>query len=395
MKRTNLAFAARLAGVFLLAVCSADGFAAPQSYDGVATPIVSTTIRFGYNGAFRGFISRVARPGAILRGPVLDMNNRVVEPGDILVQMKTDYWQSQVKEKLASLKSAEATLKNTQASYLRYKALSGKNATSEEAFQQAEADYFAAIGAKEAAESDIELARVMLECCTFQTPFDAVVDQVYFPSGLCAGELDIVRISQLSPMGIKVKMDRSTALGVTMETPISVFPCNSGEPVGVFHCASYLLPDGIMILVDNVPLPTPADPDQNGKSIPLCRASVVMTYQFSGGDRKSRMMVPMDSIGKDDQGYFVWRGIGQRENQIKGVSPVFPVEKVRIIPDDLKTELNASIQFRMLKDPGSLKEADIVLLNPPAGLKDKQQVCVQPPRYRFMPGDPVEVRIGE
>jgi len=394
MKRQRLAFAARLVGI-VLAVCSADGFAAPQSYDGVATPLVSTTIRSGYNGAFRGVVCHVARPGAILRGPVLDMENRVVEPGDILVQMKTDYWQSQLKEKLANLKSAEARLKNTQASYLRYKALSGKNATSEEALQQAEADYFAAIGAKEAAESDIELARVMLDCCTFQTPFDAVVDQVFFPAGLCAGELDIVRISQLSPMGIKVKMDRPTALGITMETPISVFPCNSGEPVGVFHGATYLLPDGIMLQVDNVPLPTPADPDRNGKSIPLCRAATVMSYQFSGGDRKSEIMVPMDSIGKDDQGDFVWRGIGQQENQVKGVSPVFAVEKVRITPGDQKTELNASIMYRMLKGPGSLKEGDIVLLNPPADLKDRQQVCVQPPRYRFMPGDPVEVRIGE
>lgn len=395
MKNNHLAFAARLAGMLVLAVSSADSFAAPQIYDGVATPVVSTTIRSGYNGAFRGVISHVARPGAILRGAVLDMENRVVEPGDILVRMKTDYWQNQLKEKLANLKSAEATLKNTQASYVRYKALSGKNATSEEAFQKAEADYFAAIGAREAAESDIELARVMLECCTFPTPFDAVVDQVFFPAGLCAGELDIVRISQLSPMGIKVKMDRATALILTMETPVAVYPCNGDKPVGIFHGASYLLPDGIMFLVDNVPLPAPAGPDQNGKPVPLCRASTVMSYQFSGGNRPNAMMVPADSIGKDDQGYFVWRGIGQRENQVKGVSPVFAVEKVRIVPDDLKTELNASILFRMLKDPGALKESEVVLLKPPADLQDKQQVCIQPPRYRFMPGDPVEVRIGE
>jgi len=395
MRRNKFTATVRPAAIIVLTMFSLNGFAAPQTYEAVAKPVISTTIRFGYNDAFRGVISHVARPGTIVRGPVRNTDDSVADPGDILVQMKTRYRWNAVQEKLANLKSAQANMKSAKANYLRYKVLLRQNATTLETYQSMEANYFSSVGAVEAAENEVELARVMLDCCMFRAPFDAVVDEVYFPAGLCAGELDIVRISQLTPMGIKVKMDRATAAKITSETPIAVYPCNSDKPAGVFHGESYLLPDGIMLKVDNYPLPPAASTEKNGEKIPLCRTATAIPYHYYHSNRPDRLMVPEESLEKDGQGYFVWRGVGQRENQVQGISPVFEVEKVRLVPDDLKTEVNATAFYRILKDPGSLKEFNIVLLKPPADLKERQRVCVRPARYRFMPGDPVKVRIGE
>ena len=178
----------------------------------VATPLISTTIKFGYNDAYRGIVTYVAPPGTIVRGTTYGLDGKIVEPGDVLIHMETDYRQSAVEEKQAVLKSAEATLKNAQENYERYAKLIKTDATSMQIYQQNEAAYFAALGAKEAAEADLQLAVIMRDACTFRSPFDATVDKVFFPAGLCSGELDIVRISQLSPMGVKIAIDRKSVV---------------------------------------------------------------------------------------------------------------------------------------------------------------------------------------
>ncbi|MBN2642119.1 MAG: hypothetical protein JXR78_10715 [Victivallales bacterium] len=362
-------------------------------YDGVATPVISTTIRFGYNDAFRGIITYVARPGSILRGPEYDATGKVIRPGTLLVKMKTDYRKSVVDGKLAELESAEANLKNAKDNYDRFSGLIKTDATSMQIYQQSLADYLSAIGHKKAAEADVKLAQVMLDACTFEAPFDAIVDNVYFPSGLCAGELDIVKISQLFPMGIKVKMDRESALKITPATMVKVYPCGSDQALGIFHGMSYLLPDGIMFRVNNYQLPS----SEGGKNLPVCRTSPVFMIPFDGNMHKSVAAVPQESILKDEAGYYLWAAKDQLDARPDKVQDmVFAVKKVRIVPDDRLLGVEPHSLLRVLRDSGGLKAFSTILTPPfPENLKDDDKVCIYNSRYLFMPGDPVKVVIGQ
>jgi hypothetical protein len=364
-----------------------------KTYDGVATPIISTTIRFGYNDAFRGIITYVARPGSILHGPEYDATGKVIRSGTLLVKMKTDYRQSVVDGKLAELESSEANLKNAKDNYDRFSGLIKTDATSMQIYQQSLADYLSAIGHKKAAEADVKLAQVMLDACTFGAPFDAIVDNVYFPSGLCAGELDIVKISQLFPMGIKVKMDRESALKITPATTVKVYPCGSDQALGIFHGMSYLLPDGIMFRVNNYQLP----PSEDAKNLPVCRTSPVFMIPSGGNIHKSVAAVPQESILKDGAGYYLWAAKDQTDSHPDKVQDiVFAVKKVRIVPDDRLLGIEPHSLLRVLKDSGGIKAFSTILTPPfPDSLKDDAKVHIYNPRYLFMPGDPVKVVIGE
>ncbi len=392
MKRSCTANIIGYLEVILFSILSFSVLAEPKTYDGKATPLTSTTVKYGSNDGFRGIITYVARPGTILRGPVFDLQNHVVKKGEPLMKMRTNYWRGVVKGKLAVLKSAEANLKNARDVYNRFKQLISKDATTMETFQESESNYFAAIGAREAAESDVDLAKVRLESCVFYSPFDALVEEVYFGTGLCAGEREIAKISQLFPMGIKIKMDRETARKITMETPITVYPCNSDKPVQVFNSKSYLVPDGIMICVNNYPV----QPSQiDGKKIPICKVAVSIPYNSYDGKKDDSITVPMSCIVKDEQGHFVWRSANRRKNVTKGINQVITVEKVRIVPEDLKTSVGGNTGYRILKEWGDLKDFDIILKNPPEDLKAGQKVCIWSGSYLFMPDDPVKVKIGE
>jgi len=372
-------------------------FSPPMKFAGEARPIITTTIKFGYNDTFRGIITYVARPGAILRGAVYDIDNNVVEQGDILIQMETDYRQSMVDYKRAALKSAQANLKNAKDNYARYEKLIKTDATSMQQYQQSEADYYAALGNKEAAEADLKLAEVILQACTFRAPFDAVVEKVYFPAGLCAGELDVVRISQLAPMGIFVKMPRELALKITNMTPVKVYPCNSDKPVGTMHGRGFLTEDGIVFNVDNAPLPPPVDLKAKGKTIPVCQIAEVMPFASRNGHYGDMLAVPVLSVFNDAKGTYVWRAIGQR-NMVpdRGVDHIFTVEKLYITPEKYVVSIDSHARYRLIKTGGVLQQYDVLLRGPFAfNLNDGDKVCAYKVYYQFMPGDPVRVEIGK
>jgi len=387
-----------LAGLLAWDVNAQKEFSPPLKFDGTATPIITTTIKFGYNDAFRGIITYVARPGTIVRGAVYDLDGHVIDPGDVLIHMETDYRQSVVDGKKATVKSTEANLKNAKDNYARYKTLMKTDATSVQQFQQSEADYYAALGSKEAAEADLKLAEVMLEACTFRAPFDAVVEKVFFPAGLCAGELDVVRIAQLAPMGIHVKMPRELARKIDNTTPVKVYPCNSDQPVGIMHGHGFLTDDGMIFSVDNYSLPPPVSLKDGDRTIPICRITEV--FPLSPRDlQRSRtcLVIREDSIYTDAKGNYVWRALGQLNmDPDRGINHIFPVEKVYITPDKYVFTVNSYAKYRFVALGGVLNPHEVLLRGEvPATLKTGDKVCSFKAYYLFMPGDPVKVVIGK
>lgn len=375
-------------------VLPADDFGKKQTFAGVATPIITTTLKCGFNDAYRGIITYVARPGQIVQGPLYNDHGKIVKAGDLIIQMKTNYRERCVSEKQANLKSVEAKVAYTEAQYKRYKKMLASNSVSVADFQNYEYQYFSALSERKAAKSDLALAEVMLDACSVRAQFSAVVDKVMFPAGYCAGELEIVTISQLFPMGIKIKMDRKTASKITNDTPITIYPLNS-KPIGIMHGLGYLIEDGIMLKIDNYPLPPPVKIDTPQGKIPVVEFSLV-TPADRDVKSENKLCVPTASLHKDQQGFYVWLGKGQRNMQPwRGIKSIFPVKKVYVKPDDLELNIASHSCFRILKDPGILKPFDTVLTKAPEKLRDGDKVCLYRKRFLFMPGDPVKVEIGK
>ena len=370
-----------------------DSFGEKQTFAGVATPVITSTLKCGFNDTYRGIITYVARPGQVLHGPIYGNEGKIVFPGDIIIQMKTNYRVKIVTEKKANVKSAKAKIIYASEQYQRYKRMVKTHSVSVADFQNYEYQYLSAVANKEAAEAELELAKVILDACTVRAQFAAVVDKVLFPAGYCAGELEIVTISQLFPMGIKIKMDRQTASKITNATPISVYPVSTGKATGVFHGFSCFTDDGIMLKVNNYLLPPPVKLDTPQGRIPVVECAIVI---HADSKNSPTLSVPIKSIQKDSKGYYVWKGEGQQNMRPGiGLDHVFPVKKVYIVPENLSQHIASYSFFRILKDPKSLKPYDTVLIQIPPNLKDGDKVCFYRNRFLFMPGDPVKVVIGK
>ncbi|MCP4180199.1 MAG: hypothetical protein GY756_20740 [bacterium] len=74
---------------------------------------------------------------------------------------------------------------------------------------------------------------------------------------------------------------------------------------------------------------------------------------------------------------------------------VFPIEKVYVVPANMKTLIAGFQELEALKDSGNLSKTSIVLANPPDDLKEDELIYTDLGRYIFMPGDKIKVVIGK
>jgi hypothetical protein len=236
----------------------------------------------------------------------------------------------------------------------------------------------------------------MLDIGTYRANFDGIVKKVMMPSGWVAGELAIMEVAQLIPMGIKVKMEREHVNQITPATVVKVYPPLGGEPIGVDHNSRRLDKDGVTFFVNNYSRNIKYySKIKAGKKIHLVD-SVHTIFLLDQNIPNSPISVYTKSIHKDKKGKFVWKALGQNNfSTVKGISPQFKVKKVYVETDDKIESIEPGFDLISLKDNKNLKPTDVVLDEVvPKGLKDGQTVYYSPKRYIFMPGDPVKIEIG-
>ena len=356
---------------------------------GIAKPIVTTTIKAGFNDDYRGIITYTAPQGAIFWGPVYDEQGKVKKKGDVLVRLKADYRKATLKAKKAALMEAEANLLEKEENFKRYNKLVKTKAVSVESDQQTREQYYDALAALEECRADLVEVNTLLDLCTYHAQFTGIVNKVIHPAGLCP-ELDVIQVSQLFPMGIDIELPREIVNKITASTPVSVYSQFSDEPIGIAHGYSVLTDTGVRFTVDNFPIEYTDKGMRN-----VHKAHTVVDIQYFGLKNNNKLSIEIDALKKDDKGYYVWKAVGQK-NLIagKGIDHVFKVEKVSVKPGVDAEKLEPGIRLVSLIDPGSLKENDIVISDIPDDFKDGSEVYFTRERFFFMPGDPVKVVIG-
>lgn len=388
-----------LATVFLTCSLAVNAFAegvtdfsVEREFTGTVTPLTVNLLPYGYNDEYRGTIYYTLEVGTIFQGPTKDLQGNVIKQGDPLIKIYPQYREARVRKSEAALEEAKANLFLKQADYERYSKLQKSKSVSEQVYQQAVCDYATAKAALASAECDLALSKEMLGVCAYYAQFDGIVTNVLMAAGYCAGEPKVIEVTQLYPIGISIKMDRQLANQIFSTTPITVYPdpSISKDPIGIINGYNILTQNGVTFYSANMPLK--ANITEDGKTIPnVYKINNILPYEYDPSIRS----ININALKKDDKGYFLWKGVGQKNLQPgKGLSKVFPINKVYIVPDNLIEQISPSDRFVKLKDSGSFTCGDIVVSDPPEGAKDGDKVCFVQYRYILMPGDVVKVKIG-
>ncbi len=366
-----------------------DSLSKQNTYTGTVVPIVVETMSSGTDAYFYGTVESVARVGAIITPQITDMDGNVVEQGTIVMQEGTKYWKAQVEGSKALLAASEQDLKTATENYNRYKELSTDGAESLQKYQEYQMKYFDALGECEKNKGTLQFNQRMLETRTQLAPFEGIVTKVLYIMGRASGNPQTVELTQLNPIGIKIKMSREEANKINASTPVTVYQLNSDHKQGVLYGYSFLCDDGIILATEN-------HPETLNKNIPEVRDCYsVDTFHIDDITDKA-LGVPENSLVEGDNGYYVMKAKNRRFLiPDKGLNPTFKVEKISVVPGNLRRLHGGFTYIRILKDPGSLKEGDVLLTNPSKSLQSGNYVDFLPERYVFMPNEAVKVIMGK
>jgi len=373
-------------------------FSSPQTYKATATPLSTLDIFGGFDNEYKGTITYVPRPGDLFSGPILDTQGNVVEEGNVLIQMETNYRDAQVTQAQAAVDGDIANLETLAMLYKRYQEIAekGKGALSAQDILAAKNKWLQAKATLEADKAALILAKALRSICTYYARFDGVVNKVYFPGGYVGnfGEATL-NVSQLVPMGINVKMSREDAFALGVETPVLVYPIGSNTPVEVYRGHGRLIDDGVQIIVTNYITAPGSKKLDNGKIVSVVN-NISTVVPFTNNMENKALSIDTSFILKDSKGSYVYKATNRNTAIGAGINPLMTLKKVYVELANRINPIEPSVNYIMLKNTDSLKENDLLVLPPKyrKGCSDGDTVYYMMKRYLFMPGDPIKVVIG-
>jgi hypothetical protein len=367
---------------------------AKTRYAGTVVPLIRSTLRSGTDFGFNGVLEHVARLGSIIKPQITDAEGNVLEKGTLLMLLNPVYWKKNVELQQSKVESSSAVLRTALENYKRAESLVKTQAISTKEYQKVRAVYYDALSDNSKKKAVLVEWQRVLDGCSVFSPFEGVIEKIYFAQGEASAQPQTIEISQLNPIGIKVKIPREESTKIKPNTLVKIYYQGSSIPLGISHGFSMLCDDGIIFKVANRPK-YEIDTSINGKTILILR-NCNSVIKFFIDRHSGTLAVPVDSIYQDNKGYYVWKAKKQKNMQSdKGISCTFPVEKSYIVPDNLQRMHGGFNRIRALKNPGTLKEFDIVLSDISKNLTNDEMVYVPQERYTLMPGDEVTVVIGE
>jgi hypothetical protein len=369
------------------------------TYTGIVTALSTVDIYGGFDNEFKGLITYTPLPGTLFKGPILDLKGKTIRQGSILIKMDTTYRDAQVKQAAAAVAKDNAALDSLKTKYGRYIKIheAKKGAISEQDYLEAKNNYLQAVAQLEADKAALILAKKLRTICTYYARFDGIVDEVSFPGGYIGnfGVSPTLKVSQLVPIAINIKMSREEAAAVNITTPISVYPIDSNKTLGVYRGHGRLLKDGLQIILTNYITTPETKKLSNGKVVPVI-SHISSVVPFNLEDDLDYIGINKECIGKDAKGVFVYKVKEQKTAQPgKGLNHEMNIEKVYVTLGNEVNPIEPSVQYVSLKNKGSLKANDIIINTSEfSKLKNSSTVYYSMKRYLFMPGDPVRVVIG-
>jgi hypothetical protein len=362
------------------------------TYTGEIVPLTTSTYNSGSAEDNNGVIIHVARPGEIVFPEKKDLEGNIIQKGTPIIVLDQYYWERKVEYAKNNLLGAKSVLDASIADYKRAKKLVNKHAISVQDFQEKEAAYLNDVGHYENSKNLLVLAEQVLKGTIWIAPFEGIVRKVYLTLGMAAGQPPTIKIEQLNPIGIKLKMSRKDAQNINSTKSVTVFSPLNNKPFGIFHNFSQLTDDGIILSINNTPV-YKSYVEVDGEKIPFVSDfGLVLNFYIKRSEAK--LSLPSKAILKDSKGYYVWKAEGLKNMQPgKGLQKKFKIRRVNVEPDNITRLMSGCIKYRALKDSGNLEKYDMVILYPHKGFEDGKYFYTAKQRHVFMPGDKVKVVI--
>jgi hypothetical protein len=366
-----------------------------KTYNGQVVSLIKSILRSGTDAENDGQIKYVAPPGKIIFPEITDINGNIVQKGTLLIELDPVYWENNVEAQKNNININAAKVKQAKEQYDRAIALVKSRSESVEQYQADRAAYYTAFASWLEAKNQFIEAEEVLKSTKWVAPYEGIVSKVFLTSGMAAGQPPTLEVTQLNPIGVKIKMARKDSQNIDIDTPITIYPSiDESQPIGVIHGSGSLTEDGIMLIVHNEPIFKDTIKIENKVYPVVLKCHNVLDYYITKID--DTLGVAVSAIKKDTEGnYYVWKAVGIKNMQPgKGIKNLFPIKKVYIKPANTQYRRGGYSLYRALLDPGELKQFDIVVSDPPQNVKDGNIVFWQQERYILMPGDEVRVEIG-
>ncbi len=359
-----------------------------EIYTGTVVALVKDKIPAGADADYWGYLNFTAKWGQIIKPEIKDIDGKIIEKGTALTEMSEKYWLDNVNAARGGLLAAKNEMKVAYDNFKRYEELYPTGASSVKIYQNMRAQYYEAYGAYQTAEANLYEKERDLSECIHVAPFEGIVDKVFFSSGILAPNPDVIEISMLNPIGIKIFMDTDKASRISFDTPITIYFNDNENPIGIYNGLSFVTNDGIILVTRNYP-----KQNTNDNMIKVKDCFPVVNF-YIGKLEGNKLGVPVSAVVKDDKGFYVWRAKDRKMLEPEsGFTPVFNLEKVYITPGNLKRACYGCDEIRILKDSGKLELHDVVVISPSDNLTAGEKVNCPPARYVLMPGDKVKVVI--
>jgi hypothetical protein len=363
-------------------------------YTATAISPVVETFAAGSDADYYGRVVHLAKRGSLVEPRVTDLNGAIVIPGTIVMQQGKRYWKAVVDADRANILTSRQDLMTAKEHLKSFSKLTPSGAESIESLQQYQIEYYRSLGAYIQSRGAFLKDEEILDSRTQYAPFEGYVKKTFYTIGRASGRPKTIQIAQLNPIGIKVKMDRTTANKITPATGITIYVPNKNKTQGVYNGFSILTADGIIFFTDNSPQKLNIPDEEIGKIDFYVNDCYPVDYFYFDDNLDKTLCVPKNSIQKDIKGNYVWKA-KNRKFLVPGKSfnPIFQVVKEYITPGNLQRLAGTEIYVRSLNNSGNLSFGDAVLNKPPKKIKEGDIVAFPPKRYDFMPNDQVKVEI--
>ncbi len=374
--------------VILCITTTTSALAENGPYNGTITPLAVDQIKYGTNYGYRGIITYIANVGKYVVPKIVNRAGKTVRQGTLLVSMDTEYWKSQVIVAEATVLSTKESLITATENYNRNKKLSKDHSVSEKTFDNSSAVYYQAIGNLEAAKADLYQKQKVLEECNIYSSVEGIVTEKYMDQGnILGGEPIVLDITQLNPIGVKVKLSDNVINALFSNTARLLFLDNEGNRIEILDNFYRFDGNDFTFAVANQPL-LKNSIKIDGNNYPVID-SLYRIRRFYIYEADNSLSVPIDAVHKDSKGEYVWK----LNANPRISSRLMIANKAYFVPGDLVTLQAETSNVIIVKKAENLKINDVVLLNNTENLKDNSKVFVSTNRYKLMPGGKVKVKV--
>ncbi len=363
---------------------------------GAVEPWKSESLGFEVSGK----VTDTRELGELVTGRATGKDDRVLRAGDVIARIEPVRYAIAVSAAKARVTGARAALTEATLEYNRNKQLLESKSVSQSQFDSAEASYLTAKAELQQAQASLADAIHDLESCNLRAPFDGQIEEVTVSPGAWVqpGQA-IVKLTMMMPIRVNVPISADLSRQLSPGDGILVYPPGSDEPQAGWIESSGVAADPatrtftMYVFIKNARVPAKQLNEKQQLLPKVTEEGIDIVLHHTLDDTNTPLSVPMAAVKKDDAGYYVWRGKGQRILASgETLSREFQVERVPVVPGTNYRKVIYQT-FRDLIDPGTLEGYDLIVTEPPADLKDGDTLVMDQRRWLFRPGDVVQVRV--